>query len=82
MELLMGTAVVNALIQHNDYRREFLGEKPLPIVEFRERIVTRLLSYGNSTLSGGQAKVVASTHHLRETEERENGKRADRRKRR
>jgi len=82
MELLMGTAVVNALIQHNDYRREVLGDTPLPIVAFRERIVTQLLNYGNSTPYDHQAHVVTSTHHLRETEEREHGKRTDRRKRR
>ena len=76
-ELLLGTSVVNACILYNELcvRK---GRNVVSIVEFREKIIESLLV--------GQDCAVpvepSNKHFLRETAEKEHGKRSDRRKRR
>lgn len=72
---------MNALILYNDYRRG-IQQPSVQVAAFRESLVERLLKYGQSGQCDGLTKPGATTHYLRETGEREEGKRADRRKRR
>lgn len=77
VELLLGTAVVNAHILYNNATTS----KQLQITEFRERLAISLLKYGTDKGSA-PLQLSESVHYLRETDEREEGKRTDRRKRR
>ena len=75
IELLCGTAVVNACSLYNA-RREECGQKPMKITTFREKLASSLLKVNDE----GESNQLQ--HYLRETSERESGKRPDRRKRR
>ena len=81
IEILLATGVLNALILYNDHRRE-IQQPSVQVAAFRESLVEGLLKYGQSGPCDGLTKPGATTHYLRETEEREEGKRADRQKRR
>ena len=78
IDLLLGTAVVNALILQNE-RLVAFSKKPMTMVKFRELLATSLLQYDDHRLT---PSTQPSIHYLQETDERENGKRKDRRKRR
>jgi len=77
IELLLGTAVVNAMNLYNEMSR-MASQKCMNIVGFREKLVNSLLKISCPNLVSGSCAV---KHHLRETEEREVGKRSDRRRR-
>jgi len=77
VELLLGASVVNALLLYNEKCvRE--GRNVMSIADFREKIVESLLAGSNSD----SPTEAAQKHFLRETDEREQEKRSDRRKRR
>lgn len=81
IELLLGTAVVNAMLLYNERKRQ-AGQKCVNIATFREKLADSLLKVSGPSMASGSVSVIASKHYMRETEDREAGKRADRRKRR
>lgn len=78
IELLLGTAVVNAFNLQNE-RLVAVSKKPMTMAKFRELLVISLLQYDDHQRT---PSAQPNNHYLRETDERENGKRTDRRKRR
>ena len=78
-ELILGTCVVNAWIIYNEHQA-MLGKQAIQITEFREKIAQELLNSNQN--KGNDIPTVSEKHFLTETDEREQGKRPDRRKRR
>lgn len=78
-ELLLGTSIVNALILFNE-QVMMHGKRAMQITEFKEHIAQALLKGEQG--SGKAGETAEQKHYLIETEEREQGKRPDRRKRR
>ena len=79
MELLLGTSVINALLLFYSRRQE-AGIQPMKVTKFKESIVDSILSKKHSTSSNACEE--EPVHFLRQTDEKENGRRCDRRKRR
>ena len=76
-ELIFGTAVVNAFLMFNTKYGSSDNSGAMQITEFREKIVLSLLKTGNTS------PPVERTHHfIQMCDEKEEGKRTDRRKRR
>ena len=78
-ELLLGTCIVNALIMHNQ-QLVMHGKRVMQITDFKERIALSLL-HGKDR-KGQVGDNAGHGHFLCETDEREKGKRPDRRTRR
>jgi len=75
VEILLGTAVVNAMILCNE-RRSADGLTVLKVTEFRELLCKGMLQ--SNDIDDGVDDRVAANHYLRETQLKEGGKRADR----
>jgi len=79
VELLLGTSVVNAQLLYNAHCVDTGNpDGTLQIAEFRESIIESLLNCNNRCSPAEQPKV----HFLRVTQDKEGGKRINRRKRR
>lgn len=81
MELLLGTAVVNSLILYND-QQVLSGQQKVGVTKFREQLCRDLMQLHSEPAVQERSEEHLVGHYLRETQEREGGKRADRRKRR
>jgi hypothetical protein len=75
IEILLGTAVVNAMILYND--RQLSSGKVMSVTHFRESLCRVLLQTEMATEIGDGS--IAANHYLKETEDRESGRRSDRR---
>jgi hypothetical protein len=83
IEILLGTAVVNAMITLNamQYNNIQLSSgKVMSVIHFRESLCRMLLQTEMATEIGDGS--IAAYHYLKETEDRESGRRSDRRIRR
>lgn len=78
-ELLLGTCIVNALIMCNE-QLVANGKRAMQVTEFKEHIAQSLLKGEQTKEKDGDT--AENDHFLIETDEREQGKRPDRRKRR
>lgn len=75
IELILGTAIVNALLLYNERCVE-AGRQTMQVAVFKKKLVQKLLKLDDNQ------DIVIHKHYLRETLEREQGKRSDRRRRR
>ena len=76
IELLLGIAIVNAFNLQNE-RLVAVSKKPMTMAKFRELLATNLLQLAEHQQTPSTQPII---HYLQETDEREKGKRRDRRK--
>lgn len=91
IEVLFGTCIVNALIIWNEQQVR-LNKDKMSVTEFREMVCMSLLNIENaatsqSALANQDSSIIINeipddTHFLTETNQKESGKRSDRRRRR